>query len=108
MGDDGAVAPQLAQPPVAPAPRPVGVIAHRVLLEEVLVVLLRRPELARLGDLRHHRILELLLDDLLRRLRRLPLRLVEVEDPGAVLVAAIAELPARRERIDRVPEDPEQ
>src|SRR5262245_66640615 len=59
-------------------------------------------------DLRLNRLLEAALHQRLRSLRRRALRLVVIEDRGAVLVADVAELPVLRERVDVVPENIEQ
>src|SRR5437773_2041678 len=97
------LAPDFPEARVAAAARAIRVVPLRVLLVEVLVILLGRPEPGRRDDLRHHRLAELLLDRTLRLLGRFLLRLVGDEDRRAILIPAIAELPARRERIDVVP-----
>src|SRR5438105_9042327 len=100
------VPPKLPQPPVPPAAGAVLVVARGVLLVEVLMILLRRVELARGHDLRRDGCAQLaaLLERLPRRLRQPPLVLVPVEDRRAVLASPVAELPARRHRVDVVPE----
>jgi hypothetical protein len=72
------------------------------------VVLLGVPELRRRRDLDDDLLLQLRFDGALRLLGGLLLRVVEVEDGRAVLMAAIAELPLGGERVDVVPVQVEQ
>src|SRR2546428_9653138 len=102
------VAPQLLQPRVAAAVPAIELVAHGILLVVALVVLLGRVERGRRHDLGRDRAPEALREALLRLLRQAALRVVVVEDRGAVLVAVVAELRLRRERVDVVPEDVEQ
>src|SRR5262245_18048190 len=96
--------PQLLEPRVASAIETVELVADRILLVVVLVVLLRLVERSRRHDLGLDRLLEALGDLSLRGLRQRPLLLAMREDRAAVLVAAVAELPILRQRIDVVPQ----
>src|ERR1700693_413794 len=89
-----AVPPELPQARVASATVAVELVAHRVLDVVVLMVILRGIERARHLDRGHDRFLERprLLERRLGRLGGLSLRLVVIEDRGAVLVAGGAEL----------------
>jgi len=60
------------------------------------------------NNLDDDRLLETLLDVLLRRFGGLPLRFVANEDRGAILIADVAELTMRVQRIDVLPEVIEQ
>src|SRR5205814_9960317 len=87
--------PQAVEPRIAAAARDVEAVLQRVLLVVVLVVVLRRVELARGRDRREDRLAE--------RLLLFPLRLGGfgepfllfgvIEDLGPVLRARVAELP---------------
>src|SRR5207247_10082684 len=102
----GAIAPQLLQPRVASAAAAVELVANRVLAVVVLMIFLGRIEGARHLDRRQDRLLEGLrfLERRLRGFRRAPLGIVVIEDRGAVLRAAVAELAVRHRRIDVDPE----
>jgi hypothetical protein len=65
----GRISPQLLEAPVTTAPVAIIPVTNRVFLVAVLVVLLGRIELARLGNLGNDRLLEGL--ELLQRLLRL-------------------------------------
>src|SRR5262249_59099346 len=71
----------------------------------ILMIVLGLVERPGRDDLRLNRLLEAALHQRLGSLRRRALRLVVIEDRGAVLVAHVAELPVLRERIDVVPEN---
>src|SRR4051794_20285702 len=103
-------APDLPQPGIAAAVPAVEVVPRRVLAVVVLVVVFRGPEWPGVADLRDDRTTPPVLG-LQRRLRRFgqpALPSVVHENRGPVGFAAIAELPARVERIDVVPEHLEQ
>src|SRR5206468_3306773 len=102
------VAPELLQARVAAAVPAIELVAHGILLVVALMVLLGRVERGRRHDLGRNRTAEALGEALLRLLREAALGVVVVEDRGAVLVAVVAELRLRRERVDVVPEDVEQ
>src|SRR3972149_296644 len=72
------LAPELVQPRVAAAAVDVELVAHRVFPVVILVIILPRPELARLLDRRHDRLLE--------RLFLLPLRPGRLGKPLLLLV----------------------
>ena len=95
---------------VAPAVVPVDLVPHRVLLVIVLVVLLGGVELRGVDDLGHDggRKPLRLLQGFFRRLGKLFLLLVVVEDRRSVLVAVVAELGVPGQRVYVAPEDPEQ
>src|SRR5690606_18801467 len=88
----------------------VEVVPHRIALVVILVVILGRVELRGRDDLRDDRAWQLaaLLELPLRALCELALLLVVIEDRAAVLLAAIAELPAGIDRIDVAPKHAEQ
>src|SRR3970040_2545675 len=88
----GRTPPQLLEPLVPTAPVPIIPITNRVFLVVVLVVLLGRIELARLGNLGDDRPLEGfgLLQRLLRLQGQQALLLAVVENPGAVLGTDVA------------------
>src|SRR5436309_3119107 len=102
------VAPELLQARVAAAVPAIELVAHGILLVVALMVLLGRVERGRRHDLGRDRAAEALGETLLRLLRETALRVVVVEDRGSILVAVVAELRLRRERVDVVPEDVEQ
>ena len=86
-------------------------VAPRVLHVEVLVVLLGRPEVGRGHDPGHERLLEAVrraLDRALRVFRELLLGRVVVEDLGAILGPAVAELAAVVGGVGVVPEHVEE
>src|SRR5664279_639667 len=96
-------APDLLQPLIAAAIPPVEFIFRRVLQIEILVIVLGRVERAGGDDLRIDRLLELGPDFFLGGFREFALLVVAHENRGAVLVAAVAELPVFHGRIDGVP-----
>src|SRR5450759_4103258 len=96
-------APDLFQPLIAAAIPPVEFIFRRVLQIEILVIVLGCVERAGGDDLRIDRLLELGLDFFLGGFRQFALLVVAHENRGAVLVAAVAELPVLHGRIDGVP-----
>src|SRR6202049_3664792 len=103
-------APELLEPAVAAASRPIEFVAQRIFQIIVLMIVLGGPERRRRHDLGYDPLLEAArLGQLgLRRLREALLLLVVIEDGAAVLVAVIAELRIGRDRVDVVPEHVEQ
>src|SRR5882762_1393409 len=102
------IAPDLPQPPVAAAPGAIHPITDRILLGVILVVLLGRIEGAGSEDLGRHVAVEAV-DDLLARRAGSPALLGTThKDRSVVIRPGVARLPVRLERIDVVPEGPEQ
>src|SRR5262249_14484892 len=98
------LAPQLLEPRIASAIEPVEFVADRILHVEILVIFPALGNRPRRHDWRIDRLLEPLLHRRFRALRQPALLVVAIEDGGAVLIAAIAELAILHQRIDVVPE----
>src|SRR5262245_48347373 len=107
----GILPPQLLQAAVAAAAGAVGLVVVRLLVVEVLVVLLGAVEGGEghdLGDERPGEVARPALECRPGLLGEAALRRIVIEDGGAILAAAVAELAVGRDGIDVVPEHLEQ
>ena len=84
--------PDLFEPSLAATGSAVELVAHRVSQVEVLVIILGRIELGCRDDFGHDGLFEAALQGLLGFFRQPLLRLILIEDGGAILAAEVAEL----------------